>query len=449
MNTMNPTSRTAPITDRIEWHEGMLLSPQHFQQFSARLDSLVAWQTLAAAPFSWGVRRVVFDHGLLPGGLLRVLELEAILPDGTAVQYSAADADHGTLELSLAPHAEQLANEALDVYLTLPVTGPVRHGSSTVRFRSVAGTPVEDAVSDAEPADIPRLLPQLALSAGGVPPGTHVHLRLCNVFKDNEVVKLGDVLPPLLEVGRDNPLWTAAAGLLGQLRGKAAFVAKQTAVPSSRVDDRLAHLELKDRLRSLLSGLPQAEAVLRTPHLHPLPLYWALCSLLASLSLLRPGGLPPVPMDYDHAHPSLVFGPLMLALRDAVSEVSQEYREHKFEFRQGAFETVMQPQWLSGPRIVVGLRGQSDRDLMAWMDSAIVGAQSAYPSLRERRVLGAVRTHIDAADDFGVRPGSGYLLYAIQTHAALTVPGEQLVIANANEGATAQPPQEIVLFIKE
>lgn len=442
-------SKPAPITERIEWHEGMLLSPQHFQQLSARLDSLVGWQSLAAAPFSWGIRRLAFDNGLLPTGLLRVLELEAILPDGTAVQYSAANPEHGTLELSLAPYAEHMANEPLNFYLTLPITSPVRHRSATTRFRSVAGAPVEDEISDAEPVDIPRLLPLLALSAGSVPPGTHVYLRLGSAFKDNEVVRLGETLPPLMEVARDNPLWTAVAALLGQLRGKAAFVAKQTAVPSSRVDDRLAHLELKDRLRSLLAGLPQTEAVLRTPHLHPLPLYWALCSLLASLSLLRPGGLPSIPMDYNHADPSTVFKPLLLALQDAVSEVSQEYREHKFEFQHGAFETQLQPHWVSGARIVVGLRGQSDKDLAAWMNSAIIGAQSAYPSLRERRVLGATRTSIDSADELGLRPGSGYLLYAIQTQAGLVAAGEPLIIANANEGNTAQRPQEIVLFIKE
>lgn len=442
-------SKAAPVTDRIEWHEGMLLSPQHFQQLSARTDTLVAWQTLAAAPFSWGVRRLVLDQGLLPTGLLRVLELEAVMPDGTAVQYAADEPGHGTLELSLAAHAEQLANEPMDIFLTLPVIGPVRHRASTLRYRSVAGAPVEDMVSDAEPADIPRLLPQLALAAGPVPPGTHVHLRLGNVHKDNEVVRLGDVSPPMLEVPREHALWTDTAALLAQLRSKAAFVAKQTAVPSSRIDDRLAHLELKDRLRSLLSGLPHAEAVLRTPHLHPLPLYWALCSLLASLSLLRPGGLPPVPLDYDHHDPSSVFRPLMQALRDAVSEVSQEYREHKFEFKQGAFETTLLPEWLAGKRLVIGLRGQSDRDLIAWMNSAIVGTQSAYPSLRERRVLGAVRSPIDSADELGVRPGSGYLLYAVQTSASLTVAGERLVIANANESATAQPPQEIVLFVKD
>jgi type VI secretion system protein ImpJ len=98
---------------------------------------------------------------------------------------------------------------------------------------------------------------------------------------------------------------------------------------------------------------------------------------------------------------------------------------------------------------VVGLRGQSDKDLVAWMESAIIGAQSVYPSLRERRVLGAVRTPIESADELGLRPGSGYLLYAIQTQAELTAAGEQLIIANANEGNTAQRPQEIVLFIKE
>ena len=442
-------STSVPITERIEWHEGMLLSPQHFQQLSARLDSLVSWQILAAAPFSWGVRSFKFDTGLLPTGLLRVLELEAIMPDGTAIQYSAANPEHGSLELSLAPYAETMANEPLNIYLTLPIASTARQRSAAFRFRSVAGAPVEDEISDAEPADIPRLLPLIALSAGSVPPGTHVYLRLGNAFKDNEVVKMGELLPPLIEVARDNPLWTAVAALLGQLRGKAAFVAKQTAVPSSRIDDRLAHLELKDRLRSLLAGLPHTEAVLRTPHLHPLPLYWALCSLLASLSLLRPGGLPAIPMDYDHANPSAVFKPLLLALQDAVSDVSQEYREHKFEFKQGIFETQLQPQWVSGARIVVGLRGQSDKDLLAWMDSAIVGAQSAYPSLRERRILGATRSAIESADELGLRPGSGYLLFAIQIQSDLTVAGERLVIANANEGKTSQRPQEIVLFIKD
>ena len=440
-------NKNVPVTERVQWHEGMLLAPQHFQVLASRLDSLVAWQALAAAPFSWGVRRFTIDASLLPAGRLRVLELDAIFPDGTGVTYAADNALHAPLELSLEPFGERLAAESLDVFVTLPVASAAAKSEGS-RFRSVSGPPVADEVSEAAPADIPRLVPRLALQAGDMPSGMYQKLRLGTLSKDNEVVKLGDTLPPLLEVARDNPLWLSVSALLGQLRGKAAFVAKQTAVPSSKVDDRIAHLELKDRLRSLLHELPHAEAVLHTPHLHPLPLYWTLCRLLGSLSLLRPGGLPPVPADYDHANPSKVFGPLLGSLQESVSDVSQEYREHKFEFRANAFEIELRPEWM-GERLVIGVRGQPDKDLMAWMAGAIVGSQSAYPSLRERRVLGAPRAVIEQADELGLRPGSGYLLEAVQTSPSLTVAGERLIISNANESATAQRPQEMVLFTRE
>ena len=435
------------VTDRIEWFEGMLLSPQHFQQMAARIDSLVAWQTLAAAPFSWGVRRLVFDHGLLPAGLLRVLELDAIMPDGTAVTYHAEAEGAARLELALEPFAAALSNGPIDFYLVLPVAATMRRSAQVKRFRSSVSAPVEDQVSDAPPADIPRLMPNLALAAGELPSAMHVYLRLGSLYKDNEVVRLGEHLPPLLEVARDNPLWTSVASLLGQLRGKAAFVARQTANPSSKVDDRLTQLELKDRLRSLLSALPLAEATLRTPHLHPLSLYLSLAALNGSLAMLKPGGLPPVPADYDHADPLSVFTPLLRSLRESMSEVNEEYREHKFEFRHGAFEISLHPDWI-GERLVVGLRGQSDRDLLAWMDGAVIGSQSVYASLRSRRVLGAARRGIDYAEDLGLRSGSGYLLFEVQAEHALVLASELLVIGNPNEGASAQRPQEMLLFVK-
>ncbi|MDE1180920.1 type VI secretion system baseplate subunit TssK [Paraburkholderia sp.] len=441
------SERMTPVVDRIEWHEGLLLSPQHFQLMSGRMDSLVAWQTLAAAPFSWGVQRLVLDSGLLPAGMIRVLALDAIMPDGTAVSYAAEAGSHGRLELALEPYADALAKGPVDFYVTLPVASAMRRDGELRRFRSTQGAPVDDEVSDAPPADIPRLLPNLALAAGDLPPAMFVTLRLGTVYRDNEVVRLADRLPPMLEVSRDTPLWANVATLLGQLRGKAAFVARQTANPSSKVDDRLTQLELKDRLRSLLAALPFAEAVLRTPHLHPLALYHALAALSGSLAMLVPGGLPPVPPDYDHADPLAVFTPLLRTLREAVSEVGEGYREHKFEFRHGAFEMPLLPEWL-GERVVVGLRGQSDRDLLAWMDGAVIGSQSVYASLRSRRVPGAMRRAVDYAEELGIRSGSGYLLFEIQVDPSLIVASEALVISNPNEGASAQRPQEMLLFVK-
>ncbi|MDO9360336.1 MAG: type VI secretion system baseplate subunit TssK, partial [Polaromonas sp.] len=216
---------------------------------------------------------------------------------------------------------------------------------------------------------------------------------------------------------------------------------------SSKTEDRLAYLEQRERLRNLMTGLPQVEAVLRTPSLHPYPLYLSLCGLLGPLSMLKPGALPPVPPEYDHADPLAVLNPILAALQDSLLEVSQEYREHKFEYRHGAFEILLQPEWLDR-QLVVGLRGQPEKDLVAWMNGAIVGSQSAYASLRERRVLGAMRAHIEVADELGVRASSGYTLFSIQVSAALTLANEPLIVSNSTESASAQRPQEMVLFVK-
>jgi type VI secretion system protein ImpJ len=106
----------SPPVERIAWHEGMLLVPQHLQQLCARMDSLVAAQVLAARPVAWGLGRLVLDEHLLPAGRLRVLALDAILPDGTLVSYEAQRTGAAALELDLLPFQDALQDGGLDVY---------------------------------------------------------------------------------------------------------------------------------------------------------------------------------------------------------------------------------------------------------------------------------------------------------------------------------------------
>jgi len=307
--------------------------------------------------------------------------------------------------------------------------------------------PVDDEVAQALPVDIPRLLPNLSLMAGDVPSALYTRMLLANVHKDNELIKLAPVLPPLLEMPRDSELWERLSSFAGQLRAKAAFLAKQTSTPSSKLDDRVGFLEHRERLHCLIVALPQLEAVLQTPALHPYGLYLTLCGLLGPLSLLRPGSLPMIPPPYDHSSPVATLDALLVALQDSLLEVNQNYREYKFEFRYGAFEIVLKPEWID-KELILGLRGQPERDLVAWMSGAIVGSQSAYTSLRERRVLGATRKHIESAESLGVRASSGYTLFSIQTQSELTMPDEPLVVSNSAESASAQRPQELVLFVR-
>jgi type VI secretion system protein ImpJ len=440
---MNPTFPP----DRIQWHEGMLLSPQHFQQESARTDQLLAWQHLASNPLAWGVRRLLIDENLLVNGLVRVLHIEAVMPDGTTVTWSAENAAGLDLSLDLADHAEALELGELAIYLTLGRSRSIVNPGQPSRFRGLSAEPVDDEVSSALPVDIPRAAHNLALAAGAVPSSVYLHLKLMTVRKDNEVFRRGVYLPAMLDVPRDSEPHRRAQALVSQMRTKAAFLAKQTAQPSSQIEDRLALLEHRTRLSSLAMAMPPLEAMLRAPALAPFSLFIGLCAQLGPLSMLRPGAVPLLPPVWDHADPMAAFGPVLETLQDFVAEVSQDWRTQAFSFDGQVFSIELQPQWL-GRRLVVGLSGQPERELAAWMAGAVIGSRTVWTSLSDRRVLGAQRRRIDEAPELGVRASSGYSLFAIDVAESFIVPDQPLVISNANETSTTPRPREVVLFIK-
>lgn len=442
---MNPDLPNVP--DRIQWHEGMLLCPQHFQQMQARTDALGAWYLLAAQPLAWGVRRCEIDLTLLNTGLLRVDALEAVLPDGTLIWHDARDARDGPLEIDLGAHAETLEGSSLDIHLTLPRAHSMRNPNTPSRFRGVTDMPVEDDVSDSEAADLPRLRPNLGLTAGQPPSSLWQSLRLCSVVRHDGLTQLNDNWPATPVLERAHPLWQRAWALCSQLRAKAAYLARQSRLPSSRQEDRLTLLEQKTRLGALLSPLPGLEALLQSPGVSPYNLYLALCSALGPLATLSPGGMPILPPAYDHASPRTVFEPLLKNLEAALGSISQEHRLQPFDVHDGCFVQHLPSDKLAHA-LVVGLRGQPEKDLVSWMEGAVIGSDSLWASLLERRVLGAARRRIEEAPALGLRGNTGYTLFEIDVQGGLIVADENLKISNANETHAAQRPHEIVLFAK-
>ena len=92
----------------VQWHDGMLLRPEHFQQADRRLEQLQHFQLSKALPHYWGVSHLKIDDVLLTSGTFRLMELDAIMPDGMVVGVNAEDGDH--LELDLADYAKQFKN---------------------------------------------------------------------------------------------------------------------------------------------------------------------------------------------------------------------------------------------------------------------------------------------------------------------------------------------------
>jgi type VI secretion system protein ImpJ len=425
----------------------MLLTPQHFQQESTRVDALVAWQSLAGQPAAWGVRQLAVDEAMLTTGRLRIMAIEAILPNGMAVRYDATHAQDYTLELDLAPYAAAMEQGDLPVYLAVGTTRSLRLPGQPPMFRGLESGTVEDEVSEALASEVPRMAANLQLMAGKMPGSAYVHLRLMVLRKENEIVQRGAFWPAQLAVPAISTIYQRAQALAAQMRNKAVFLARQSATPSSRLEDRLSMLEQKGRLASLILNLPLLEATLRGPGLHPLALYLALCAQLGPLAALRPGAVPITPPLYRHEDSYAAFDTLLQALQDLVAEVSQEWKTCTFSFDGKVFSLPMQAEWM-GARLVVGMRGQGEREMAHWMAGAVIGSRTVWTSLSERRVLGAAREAIDAAPELGLRASAGYTLFGIENSDHFIVADQPLLISNANEHLQAHRPQELVLFIK-
>lgn len=440
----------AVLHDRIQWHEGMLLAPQHFQQESARVDALVGWQALAGQPAAWGVRRLVVDEALLTRGMLRISLLEAIMPDGMAVRFDAATSQDATLELDLAPSTSLGAAE-VPVYLVVGTARSLRLPGQPSMFRPIAGSLVVDEVSEALDEEVPRMAARVALMAGPPPGAAWVALQLMTVVLDNEIVRRGSYWPAQLAVVMDSPLGLRARALAVLMRAKAVFLAQQSATNASRLEDRMAMLEVRAQLASVTVNLPMLEATLALPVVQPLALYLALCAQLGALAALRPGAVPLAPPDYVHTDSYRAFDAVLASLESLALEVSQQWRSVPFTFDDGLYTLALQPGWLT-ERMVIGLRGQSEPELAAWMTGATIGSRTVSASLRDRRMPGAARTPIASAPELGLRAATGTVLFEVAADQEFIVAGQELVISNENgagKGARGSVrPQEIVLFIE-
>ncbi len=434
------------IPQPIQWHEGMLLVPQHFQQNSWRQEMLVQYSALLVSPYCWGVRHMKLDVKVLSGGTLRVLTLEAVLPDGAIITFDHAE--DGELTVDLAPLTDQMRAADMTVYLALPVrsTGAVK--GSLVRYEAREGPLLADENTGEGEVRIPVLRPMLTLIPGEKPPPKFVSMPIARVRFADEAFVLSDYIPPTMVVPLRSPLGELCAHLASRLRQKAMFVSEQARSPSSIVEKPLL-LENKARMQSLVGGLPQLEAILATGCAHPLSLYLAMCNLSGHLAALGTSLLPPAFAPYDHTDIKASFEEVMdFSLRMMNEGIPETYDALPFTLKDRIFSLNFEGDWFTR-RLVLGMRvstGVTEKEMIAWGEECLIGSESVVPSLRDKRIRGAHREF--AETDRELVPVRGVLLFILRPDPEFIKPGEILQIRNLGERGRQFSPLEIVLYVK-
>jgi len=444
-------SEVRNLPDAIQWHEGMMLAPQHFQQLSLRHEELLNYNISQIAPFRWGVQRLSIDQAILIQGMFRVTEIEAIMPDGLAIWHGSEH--ENSLDIDLSPYDEEMRHGQIMIYLAVPAKKSGRASKGVLpRFSSIEGEPVFDE-NTGEEISIPRLIPRLSLFASEAPPRKYCAIPIATVGYKDEIISIGEYIPPMLNVALYSPLGMMCAALSRRLREKAVFLAERLHSPSSAVRGAMI-LETKLLLRSMVSALPQFEAVLNTGVSHPFFLYMALCGLVGNMASLGAGLVPPILSSYNH-------NDLRRSFQEAVDYIYRMIREailesHTpicFELDRGVFSLLIEREWLDNT-LIIGVKaksGVSESYLMAWMNDALIGSADVMESMKERRILGAKRKKIEAQGE--LVPLRGTTLFSIEAVPSdnserFVYPDQVLQIVNSVDMSEAHQPAEIILYVK-
>lgn len=437
------------IPDAIQWHEGMMLAPPHFQQFAARVDRVVAYNMAAAAPFHWGLVQFQLDRVSLISGQFRVLELEALMPDGLIVHYAANEAE--ALEVELLAHVDPVAQPRLTVHLCVPAARPGMAAAGDLpRYASIEGPLVRDECDGEGEIRIPRLKPRLSLlvttAPGQKPPQKYVSLPLARVTYQHEAFALADFAAPALTLAPGSIVGRMCLDLARRIREKALFLAERASSPAASGHPAQAR-ETVAEIAGLVAGLPALEAMLAAGASHPFGVYLALCGVLGHMAALGAGPVPPVLSRYDHDDSLVAFAEIRDLLLRMLGRIKESATVIPFAVEAGKFRLKIEPAWLRR-KLVIGVRGAagvSEADVADWMERCLIASEARMEALWQMRVRGARRQQIDPTKEPDISPARGVLLFLVDNDTALIAADEMLEIWNSDQGGRARIA-EIVLY---
>lgn len=430
----------AKLPPAVNWSEGMLLAPQHFQLQSRRNEALQQFHSAALSPFHWGLLEL--ERESLKNDTLSIRRVEAVMPDGLVVSFEASAGDGATeLSINLAGREEDVRAGKRIIYLCVASRDPgerfkQRYAEQRLKLR--------DETTGGDAFEVETLAPRLQLELTDELLSSHVGFPIAKVtWKEGKIAEV-DYEPPWLAVRPGSALFNLCSREASSLRQTATSRARS--ISGEWASTHAAQvLEKKLLVYGLFAALPPFEALLDSSGAHPFALYTAFTSILGHAAV----GLVPSRMPaYDHDDALPCFRAVRDEIRDLLDKaVKEPYTTYVFDRERDESHLQINPKWL-GCETLLGVRipkGRTQDQIHEWIMGSTIGSRSSVDSLRQRRVTGVSRQRVREHE---LLPMSGVIFYSIDSRDPdFPKPGDELVIANASEGEEARP-EDIVLYVR-
>lgn len=440
------------------WHEGMLLSPHHFQQNHQYWEGQLSRIISTLAPDYWGVGELIFDQADLLDGTVNIQRLFAILPDGLVVDYRFSEDD--VLQVSL----DDVGSTATTVYLTVPiqVDGSASDRSEIQRYFSRDDKPRKDENTGDNEIVMPRLIPKLSLQVTDRVGDRYISLPLFRVVKPEggSLQLSADYCPPLLSISADKFRSSSddsiATKSIQQLAQSLAFTIRHKAMQLAGVSDDGESLgrNISQRhhryIRSMVQELPALELISDSNSSLPRHLYESLVRMAGSISEMAKNTIPPRFSMYSHIDNFAHFKHVMDYIKVQVDSVNLSYTTLSFELeREGMYTMTIDKEW-DGKDLIVELKPPAEvsiKEVSDWFKTCRIASLHLHKDLSERRLLGAKAEVLEHAGELDVSPAPGNVLFKIKSDKRFIHVDKKLVILSTSNKVKAYVPQAILLHM--
>jgi type VI secretion system protein ImpJ len=276
-------------SQRVAWSEGMLLSPQHLQQWDRFVHELVDSRVRSLHAFDWGFTRLSVDEEALRNGRFALVSVEGAFEDGTP--FSAPGLDQLPPSRQIDPHLTAKQDTVL-VSLGLPIaregisqlgelTEPGKQGP---RY-SAATAQVLDLQDGASAREVTLAAPNLCVLFPDESLGEYEKLPVAEVIRAGEKsFRLRqEFIPPVLRSGASRRLMELLNTILEMTVAGSNSLSDKRHQTGATADFAAGDLKAFGRLYAYNALIPQFQHLLGEGGAHPEAVYLALAACLGQL----------------------------------------------------------------------------------------------------------------------------------------------------------------------
>jgi type VI secretion system protein ImpJ len=406
---MNQSSEIA-LPDAVQWAEGMLLTPQHFQQNDIHWNSVLQHRLRGLSAHHWGVVEMEMDTGQLAVNSILVTKLSCVFPDGTAYDLSSTGIE---LKLDLLKDTNIMEAKRLFICAAIPPrTGAMNVQSTSIKRYEVisSNNAVIDEMTGYADVFVDRIRPTVKLYPENRRPDGYAYIRLFEITYSvqSKSIELTSFHPPMLRIGAADfgNRGASLLQLLKTLRDELWDKLRQlTGMPEKDGPESTAGMSEEECLqlrqaRYIASALTVFDAVILDPETAPAEAYRAMAQVIGHMSWIGSNPAPLAMPPYNHEDCAPQFKSAVDFVWRKLALINPDWEGLPFT-RVGelAFLRRLPDEIPESLLVEIRLReGQRLSDVHDWLSDSRIGSDDLMQMLRNQRLTGASWTLLDSKE---------------------------------------------------